>query len=139
MAEQIQIEGLRELRTALRQAGREFPRALRIALNESVEVIAEAARAEVPTLTGAAADSIVARSTQTAARIKAGGRRAPHYPWLDFGGSVGRNKSVHRPFLPGGRYLYPALSEHREEMIAKLEEVLVEVAQAAGLQAESSG
>jgi hypothetical protein len=138
VAEQIRVEGLRELNRSLRQVSRELPRALRVALNEAVEVVAEAARDEVPELTGAAAASIVPRSTRTAARIKAGGRRAPHYPWLDFGGSVGPQKSVHRPFIREGRYLFPAYAEHRDEMVAKLEEALVEVALSAGLQAEAS-
>lgn len=139
MAEPIRVEGLRELNRALREIDRELPKALRIALNDAVEVIADAAASEVPELTGAAAASIVPRSTRTAARIKAGGRRAEYYPWLDFGGSVGPQKSVHRPFIREGRYLFPAYADHRDEMVAKLEEALVDVVQAAGMEAETSG
>ncbi len=139
MADPVRVEGLRELNRALRQISRELPRGLRIAMNEAVEVVADAAASDVPTLTGAAAASIVPRSTRTAARIKAGGRRAPYYPWLDWGGSVGPQKSVHRPFVREGRYLFPAYVEHRDAMVQRLEEALVEVVTAAGIGAETSG
>jgi hypothetical protein len=139
VAEQIRVEGLRELNRSLRQISRDLPPKLRMALNEGAEVVADAAQDEVPELTGAAAASIVPRSTRTAARIKAGGRRASHYPWLDFGGSVGPQKSVHRPFIREGRYLFPAYAENRDEMVAKLDEALVEVIAAAGLEASSDG
>jgi hypothetical protein len=60
----------------------------------------------------------------------------PHYPWLDFGGRVGRAKSVHRPFLPGGRFIYPGYTRNRPEIQQRLLAALLQVAEQAGAQVD---
>ena len=65
------------------------------------------------------------------ARIEAGGSKVPYYPWLDFGGRVGRRKSVHRPFLKDGRYIYDAFNRHRDDFIDVMREGLLDVARSA--------
>lgn len=115
MTDAVKIEGLREFTRGLKEMDRELPKALRLAFNSAADVIVADARGRVPSRTGRARGSIVARSTQTKARVEGGGRKAPYYPWLDFGGSVGRRRSVKRPFLGRtGRYIYTAYFRRRD-------------------------
>jgi hypothetical protein len=86
----------------------------------------------VPERTGRAAGSVRAASTQTGARVSGGSAAVPYYGWLDFGGSVGRKRSVHRPFLKTGRYIWRAFADHREEVETILRDELVKLAKENG-------
>lgn len=134
--EPIKIEGLAEFSRNLRKLDNDLPKQLRVALNEATETVAGRARQQVPARTGRARRSVVARSTRTAARIQGGSQRVPYYPWLDFGGRVGRNRSVNRPFLAKGRYIYKAYDDHRAEFVAALERALLKAAASAGIQVD---
>lgn len=129
----IRAVGLADTVRALKQVDKELPKELRLGLNRVVDVLVGLIRPKVPTLTGAARASIKSRSTQTVARIAVGGDKASYYPWLDFGGAVGRNKSVRRSFVQEGRYVYPTLRENRNEIMQQLEDVTTEVTARAGL------
>lgn len=133
MTERIRVEGLRELNAKLRRLDRDLPKGLRLAGNAAAEIVVHAAQPRVPRRTGRAAGSIKKASTRTAARVQGGGARVPYYPWLDFGGRVGRRHSVHRPFLKEGRYIWAAFAENRERVQVKLREELVKVGNEAGL------
>lgn len=135
--EVIRIEGLKEFRAMLREADRNLPKGLRLAGNKAADIVVREARPRVPLgpgIGGHARDSVRAASTQTAARVKGGGKRYPYYPWLDFGGSVGRKRSVHRPFLKTGRYIWRAFVDNKTEVHEQLRESLTEVARSAGLE-----
>jgi len=129
----ISVEGLAEFNRGLRKLDADAPKALRIALNGAADLLVNKTVPQIPRRTGAAAKSLKAKSTRTSARVSVGGRRAPYYPWLDFGGSTGRNRSVERPFYSEGRYLYPTLRRVRPEVARALEQGLVDVARGAGL------
>lgn len=129
----LEVEGLKEFRKALKDLDDDLPKALRMALNKSVEIIVDNAQPDVPSRSGRARSSIKARSTQTTARVSGGGNKAPYYPWLDFGGAVGRRDSVRRPFLKNGRYIYNAYFKHRDEFGEILEGSLIDVAKASGI------
>lgn len=58
----------------------------------------------------------------------------PYTAWLDFGGRVGINKSVSRPFIKGGRYLFPTLSAMRVTGMDMAEAQLVQEARRVGLE-----
>ena len=58
----------------------------------------------------------------------------PYYPWLDFGGRVGKGKSVRRPFNKGGRYIYPGYAKNRPEVEERLLAALLQVCQQAGVE-----
>lgn len=131
--ERVAVKGLSEFRKGLKALDRDLPKGLRIALNESATYLVDTARPLIPRRSGDAAGSLKARSTQTAVRVGVGGRKAPYYPWLDFGGKTGRNKSVKRPFLKEGRYLYPTLRDNRGKFERILETALTNVARQAGL------
>lgn len=134
MPEVIKIDGLAEFSRNLRKLDSELPKALRIAMNAAADIVVDAARAKVPRRTGRAARSIRPQSTRTAVRVTAGGRRVPYYPWLDFGGRVGRGRAIRRPFYSDGRYIYPAYHANREEFTAVLEQALLDVARQSGVE-----
>lgn len=130
----IRIDGLVEFQRALRDLDSAMPKLLRQALNEASQLVIDRARPGIPRRSGRAAQSLKVRSSQRKAAIAAGGRRAPYYPWLDFGGRTGPGRSVNRPFLTEGRYIYPALRRNRDEITRKLEAAVAEVARAAGVE-----
>ncbi len=134
MEASIRIEGLREFNRALRQLDNDLPRMLRLAMNKAAAVVVDYGQARMPRRSGRAVATIKASSTRTSVRVAEGSRRAPYVPWLDFGGKVGRSHSVGRPYIKGGRYLYPALTDKRDEIQAALESALSEVVSAAGLE-----
>lgn len=131
----IRVEGLRELQAALKRIDGESQKALRTALNAAVEDIAQTTRRRMPSRTGKARASVRATSSQREARVSAGKKAVPYYGWLDYGGRVGKSKSVVRPFRKTGRYLYPAYHDQKDEMLATLSREIVAVAHAAGLKA----
>lgn len=136
MEAKVGIEGLAEFNRGLRKLNADAPKGLRLALNEAANLLVERTRPEIPRRTGAAAASLKAKSTRTSARVGVGGRKAPYYPWLDFGGRTGKNKSVQRPFYAEGRYLYPTLRRVRPEIENALRGALVRVAEDAGLEVD---
>ena len=134
MADPIKIDGLNQFRANLKVLDRELPKALRIAFNKAADIVVNDARPAVPSRSGKARASVKARSTQTYSRIVGGGNKAPYYPWLDFGGKVGRDKSVRRPFLKDGRYIYDAYYRNKPKFAEVLQDSLVDVARQAGVE-----
>jgi hypothetical protein len=131
--EQVKITGLRDFQAALKQMDGETQKQLRVVMNKAADLVVMEAKQRVPRRSGAAASSIRAGSSQRAASVKAGSRKAPYYPWLDFGGRVGRGKSIKRPFRAGGRYVYPAYGDVRTKVQDTLEAELAALARHAGL------
>ncbi len=132
--EPIKVEGLAEFSKNLRKLDADLPKALRLAHNEAGQLIVDYARPRVPRRSGRAAGTLKTRSTRTETRVQGGSKRASYYPWLDFGGRVGPKKSVRRPFISGGRYLYPALGANYDEFTKLLEDKLIDVARQAGIE-----
>lgn len=136
----IRIEGLRELRRAVKAIDPQAAKELRLAFNEAADVVVSTARPRVPKRSGRAQASVKARSTQSAARVVGGGSKARHYPWLDFGGKVGPRRSVSRPFYSKGRYIYDAY--YRARTSGEFDDLLVNglkrVARSVGLDVEAT-
>ncbi len=129
----IRIEGLDRFRAGLRGMDRGLPRALRLALNEAAQLVVDDAVPNIPRLTGRAAVSVRVASSQAAVRVRAGGAKVPYYPWLDFGGKVGRNRSVDRAFFSEGRYIWKSFASKRDEVQATLQRALIGLAESSGL------
>lgn len=129
----LEVAGLKEFQKGLRRLDADLPKALRVALNGCSDFLIAKTVPLIPKRSGAAARSLKARSTRTAVRIAVGGKSAPYYPWLDFGGQVGRAGSVPRPFYKEGRYLYPTLRKNRDEFTKIMQGSLVTIAHDAGL------
>lgn len=136
MDQKISIKGLAEFNRGLRKLDSEAPKQLRVALNSGADLLIQKTRPLIPARSGAARGSLVARSTRTSVRIAVGGRKAPYYPWLDFGGKTGRRKSVDRPFYHAGRYLYPTLAKIQGDITKILDDSIRTVARNAGLEVD---
>jgi hypothetical protein len=129
----VSVDGLAEFNRSLRKLDSDLPKGTRIALNSCADFLVGKTKPLIPRRTGAAANSLKARSTRTSVRIGVGGKQAPYYPWLDFGGATGRGNTARRPFYTEGRYLYPTLRKNRDEFTKIMEGALVMVARNAGL------
>jgi hypothetical protein len=129
----IDVTGIRAFTKQLKQMDAGLGKTVRITLNSAAEIVVTRTRPKIPRRTGAAAASLKVSSSQREARVAAGGRKAPYYPWLDFGGSVGPGDSVHRPFFTEGRYIYPTVRQHHEEIQKVMATGLSDLAQSAGL------
>jgi hypothetical protein len=136
MADPIAIEGLAEFSRNLKKLDSDLPKALRVAFNGAADLVVNQARPLIPTKTGRARDSVKARSTQTASRVVGGSRRVPYYPWLDFGGRVGKDRSVRRQFLKEGRYIYRAYFDNRNRYAELVEAALIDVTRQAGIEVD---
>lgn len=133
----VQIGGLTQLSRALKAVDKEAPKQLRLTFNEAAQLLIDRTKPTIPSVSGAARRSLVARSTRTSARVAVGGRKAPYFPWLDFGGQ-GRIKGrpAPREFLREGRYVYPTLRKIRPEIEKALQDGLTAVVENAGLEAD---
>lgn len=145
LVQPIRIAGLRDMQKALKDLDGESQKELRLALNEAANVVVNVARRRVPVVTGAARASIRASSGQRSASVSAGGRKAPYFPWLDYGGTVGRGRSgkagtvgakegnVKRPFIKSGRYIYPAYSAQHDNVMRLLDKRIRSLVESKGL------
>ena len=129
----IGIVGLNEFTRALKKLDADLPKMVRLANNSAADLLIKKTQPLIPSKKGNARNSLKARSTRTSARIQVGGPKAPYYPWLDFGGRTGKNKSVVRPFYKEGRYLYPTLRKYGQEISQQQHDSMAEIAKAAGL------
>lgn len=134
LVEPIEIQGLRDFMRSLRDMDAALPKALRLAGNAAAAIVVDDAAGRVPRRSGRAAASIKAKSTRVAVRITSGGKRAPYFPWLDYGGKVGPAKSVSRPWRPDGRYVYPAFTDNRKRVDEAYRGALQEIARESGLE-----
>lgn len=133
--EPIKVEGLAQFRRDLKKLDADLPKALRVALNEVADIIVADARPDVPRRSGRAASTVRAKSTGTKMRVAGGGRKAPQYPWLDFGGKVGAQRQIKRPYKKGGRFIYPSFHRTRDsgKLQKQLSKSLVKTADSAGI------
>lgn len=133
----LEVHGIKELQKALKEVDADLAKELRVGFNEAAKLVLDAARPKVPRgKTGNAAASLKLRSTQRTAGIATGGTKAEYYPWLDFGGSVGRRGATKRPFIKTGRYIFPTLADKRPQIEAKVDEVMATLAKKAGFETE---
>lgn len=130
----IKVKGLREFQAALKAMDGESQKQLRVALNKASDLVVAGASRRVPRRSGKAAASIRASSSQREARVMGGSKKVPYYGWLDFGGRVGKQHATKRPYVSGGRYMYPAYVAAQTEILAALEAALADLARNAGLE-----
>lgn len=129
----VQVDGLKKVTKALKGIGPEATKEMRVALKSCGDFLVQKTKPQVPVLKGNAARSLKAKSVNNAVKVAAGGKNAPYYPWLDFGGKVGKHKSVERPFLKKGRYLYPTLEANQAQFKKILSQAVIDTARGAGL------
>ena len=135
----IEVEGLRELRAALRKVNSNMPREVGQAGKKAADHLAPLIRSQVPTRTGRARDSVRAVVAQGGGGIRAGGASAPHYGFVDFGNKVrsgagvGRGDSQPRRFIKGGRFIYPTFEARRDEVLERYVEAMTGLLRSSGL------
>ena len=141
-----QVTGLKEVQAAFRQISGDLPKELRVAMKAIADHVTGKAQQKMPWITGEAMKSLVPHATQRGASIarpEGGapwrGEKADYYPWLDFGGTTGRGHvvrkgggSIIRPFMKGGRYLYPAIAESKDYIADEVDAAIRKTAQEAG-------
>jgi hypothetical protein len=113
--------GTANLRTEIEKLGSGVERALLNVSHDIADDVLSYVRSRIPRVTGNAAGSYKITHEQTGTEISFGGTQAPYVPWLEFGGKAGRS-GAKRPYVPGGRYLYPGIrsvSEAWEDEILK--------------------
>lgn len=129
----IQITGLRDLQKALKDLDGESQKQLRVVFNQAGAAVVRGAASRVPARTGKARKSLRATSGQREAKVTGGNKQAEYYGFLDFGGTVGRKRSVKRQFITEGRYMYPAYSANSASIQKGLEKAIVDMCRATGL------
>jgi phage gpG-like protein len=132
---QVEIAGLREVLRGMRALDASLPKTMRRAMNTAAQVVVDEARPTIVRRSGRAARNLRVASTQSNVRVRWGGARVPYAPWLEFGGRVGRNKSVVRTFRPEGRFIFPAYRRKRDDgtFTRVLSESINDAVRAAGL------
>lgn len=130
----VEIRGLRELAAAFKQLDSELPKAMKARLHSIVTTIAGAAAGFVPVRTGKAAASVRPRSTAKGAGIAFGGPSAEYFPWLNFGGKVGKGKSVQREMVLPDRYIYTTIGMFRGEILEGVDGAIRDTAVQAGFE-----
>lgn len=132
----LDARGIAELARAFRAMDADLPKRLRVEYRKVADHVVGVAQQRMPFVSGTAAKSLRPVAGQKYAGISfpaggpgSGGDKDGYYPWLDFGGTVGRGRvsagghmaasssgNVIRPVVKGGRYLYPAIAESRDEI-----------------------
>lgn len=130
MADKITLRGIKEFQASLRAMNSDLPKQIRVVLNDATKLVLDYAVPRFPRLTGRAAGSLKARSSQREARIALGGARAPYAPGIDFGGAAPRFPD----YRAGGRYVYKGLELNRDEITERMSEGLQDLARGAGLE-----
>jgi hypothetical protein len=108
----VEVSGAKELRKALQRMNADL-KDLTAIHKEAGELVAAEARTLVPVLSGALQKSIRSKATKSKARVTAGNRLVPYAGPIHFGWP--RHGIDPQPFL------YDALDDRREEVIAKYE------------------
>lgn len=107
MTARLTLKGGPELRRAFDALADDVPDAFDKAVAPVVERIVGDVRSTMPRVSGTAASGVGADG----AKITFGS--VPYQPWLDFGGKAG---NVTRPWVPGGRYIYPSIVRHEADL-----------------------
>lgn len=133
----ISVDGLAEFDRAVKELGEALPKVLQAVEDQAADAVLDQARPGVPRRSGRARASLTKQSARGAVTVSGGGPATPYYPWLDFGGRVGRHHSVNRPFVKGGRYLFRGFNDaqDRGELGDALNDALLDAAHHAGIEA----
>lgn len=136
----VRAEGLKELRSALRDVDKALPREIRKALNEGARVVVNEARPTLPVRTGRLAASLRASSTAREGRVTMGRANVPYAGWIEFGGVIRHaghghvnDHLIRRPFVAAGRYVFPAAVRRRDQVIEACDRAVDDLIVRAGL------
>ncbi len=127
MAEYVRVEGLKELRIALKAIDDKLPKELQRASKEVAETVAERVRSSFLGRGGVApkvASSVKALASQRGAHVRVGGDRWPYA----MGSTFGSNKFKQFPPPVGDGYsLYPTIYAMRDEITDRYADAIDDV------------
>lgn len=122
---QVQVVGLRELRSALRKMEGDAVDKLAEAHEASARIVADAARPRVPVVTGALKDTVRHSGTKTGGVVRSGYKRVPYAGPIHFGWP---SRSIRaQPFF------YEAMDRREEQVIQQFEKHVERIRRRAGL------
>lgn len=134
MFKPVRARGLDEVRRAFKRAEELTPDLAQEVSKEAAELALSWARGEIPQRTGNAASTLKVIRLGRQFGLQGGdATTAPYYPWLDFGGRVGRRHSVVRQYLDSGRYIYPGFVNTLGQAENVMERALSKMIYRAGL------
>lgn len=128
----LEVSGLKELRSALKQLDDGSLKRLRDSLKVAGDIIASDARRRAAGFSKRAAATIRTTAGGNRVYIQGGKAKLPWYGWADFGTRSpvsGRPRSV-GPWAgsgagPGrGRFIYPAIDDKFDALVAKVAEAI---------------
>lgn len=137
--EGIRIDGLRDLKSGLKELEGKVPKDLSRGFKAIAMRIVDKIKPNFP---GKLSGTVKASGTQKGGAVKFmnanvtgpwNGRKNVT-GWWDFGGNVGRNKKVHRAFFSDGRFLYPTLRRERKNIVKDVDDLVRNLAQRAGFE-----
>lgn len=140
--ELISMKGLDEFKTGLRKIDSSLPALVKRIADDSAKQVVTKVKPLIPlgpAAHGHLRGSVKVASTQTGVRVAYGGSSFPYAPWLDFGGNVGRKKSVKRPFIKSGRYVWPVYKSLQSKVQNDLRNGLQELADQNGIEINMGG
>lgn len=126
----IRVEGLEEIRAALKQAEETgLLKALAQANKTGAAVVAKAAQSLAPHRSGKLAGSVRALGSQRSGRVRAGGAGVPYAGAIHWGrkvGNVGRPPGNHKGPNPiaGRPFLTEALAASQGEVVTEYEKAI---------------
>jgi hypothetical protein len=107
----VGIVGMKALRADIHRLtddrSSELYKAIKAAGMEAAGPVASAIRHAIPAISGDLGGTVRVAPTRTGASIWMGSASAPYAGWVEFGGTIHATGS-HRPFIAGGRYMFPA-------------------------------
>ena len=138
---EIRVEGLGQLRRALRQVEDPAPLGeLRQGLKQAADIVATEAKRRIPSRSGRARSAVRAVSSGNQALVVGGKKNVPYYGWLDFGSRtpVTGNPRTVGPWSgsgtgpSGGRFIYPAIEAKERQVVDAIDDAVGAVLRKAG-------
>jgi hypothetical protein len=133
-AEVVRVFGLRELRAALKRTEDRAPKELQLANKRAADLVAREAQRRAPRgphqgggNVQPVAASIRSQATTGKAVVAFGGRRSPHAPPLEFGGTLRRFHSASRTRVQKRPFVYPAIEAERDHVLEQYERALIAI------------
>lgn len=127
MIQGVELVGMKEFIAKVRAAEPNLATQLRLGLKRVATLVSDTAKPSVPRRSGRLAQSVRPQATAKTAAVSMGSNAVPYAGFIEFGGRVGRNKSVVRPLVKEGRYLRPAYERRAGDVAVETEQILERV------------
>ncbi len=139
---QIDTSDVRRVSRALKGVSKEAQKELKDELYSITTFLVTRIKTKMPNRSGRARASLKPRKVQAGMRVAFGGNRAPHAPWLEFGGStkvLGRGNRVQREFIKEGRYIWPTIGDEKDTIKRDVDSAMQKLARKHGLDLTGGG